>query len=111
MKAAQNLGHHVGIKAACEALQVPRATFYRRMKAKDTPIISDSRVSPPLALSTEERQGVVDILHSERFVDKAPTPDICYPSGRGQVPLFDLFSDFQTIYSLDWFYIVASHLK
>ena len=72
MKAAQNLSDHVGIKAACEGLQVPRATFYRRMKPKDTPVNQDSKASPPLALSPEERQGVVDILHSERFVDKAP---------------------------------------
>ena len=72
MKAAQNLSDHVGIKAACEGLQVPRATFYRRMKPKDTPVKPDHKASPPLALNSDERQGVVDILHSERFVDKAP---------------------------------------
>jgi len=72
MKAAQNLSNHVGIKAACEALQMPRATFYRQMKPKEPSAKSDNNVSPPLALSPKERQGVVDLLHSERFQDKAP---------------------------------------
>jgi len=72
MNAAQNLSDHVGIKAACEGLQVPRATFYRRLKPKASSPKPDSKVSPPLALSPEERQGVVNILHSERFCDKAP---------------------------------------
>ena len=35
---------------------------------------SRERVSsvPPLALSDQEQQAVLDILHSERFIDKAP---------------------------------------
>ena len=72
MKAAQNLSDHVGVKAACEELQVPRATFYRWLKSKEPSLKQDNRTLPPLALSPEERQGVVDILHSERFCDKAP---------------------------------------
>lgn len=74
MNVAANLSRDVGKKPACEALGVPRATFYRhtgnRVPATDgrksTPLI------PPLALSSAERQTVVDILHSERFQDKAP---------------------------------------
>ena len=30
------------------------------------------RPSPRRALSSDERQGVLDVLHSDRFVDKAP---------------------------------------
>ena len=73
MSAAQSLSHGTGIKAACEALAVPRATFYRHNGTK--PGKSDgrgSRPTPPLALIPEERQTVVDILHSERFQDQAP---------------------------------------
>ncbi len=72
MKATQKLSNYVGIKAACDALLTPRASFYRRMKTKKPSEKPNNKVSPPLALSSEERQSVVDILHSERFVDKAP---------------------------------------
>jgi len=71
MKATHDLSHDVGIKAACEALHVPRATFYRRFNPK--PCDQESEASaPPLALSEEERTHVSEILHSERFQDKAP---------------------------------------
>lgn len=66
---AEQLAAHVGKKAACEALSVPRATFYRYMTDK---IPATERPSPPLALGTDERQAVIDILHSERFCDHAP---------------------------------------
>ena len=66
---AEQLATHVGKKAACEALSVPRATFYRNMTDK-TP--ETERTAPPLALSVNERQTVIDILHSERFADHAP---------------------------------------
>ena len=65
------LSHDVGKKAACEALRVPRATFYRHM----SPPCSQgerNRPAPVLALTKQERDTVIDILHSERFQDKAP---------------------------------------
>jgi len=71
MMAATDLSHDVGRKPACEALGVPRATFYRYIKGK--PSQEDVvRPNPPLALTLTERQTVIDILHSERFRDKAP---------------------------------------
>jgi putative transposase len=70
MNAALSLSHDVGKKDACEALQVPRATFYRFHNTdNDT---SNDRPAPPLSLSPEEKRTVLDILHSERFCDKAP---------------------------------------
>jgi putative transposase len=70
---ANQLGSDVGKSAACDALLIPRATFYRHQsqknRAKD-PI--SKRPPPPLALKPEERQAVVDILHSERFLDDTP---------------------------------------
>jgi len=65
----KQLAAHVGKKAACEALSVPRASFYRYMTDK-TP--ATETPAPPLALSVDERQAVIDILHSERFCDHAP---------------------------------------
>lgn len=50
---------------------MPRATYYRRLRG---PVHGPKppRPGPPRALSDEERQEVLDVLHSERFVDKAP---------------------------------------
>ena len=73
MNEAANLSNQVGKKPACEALQVSRASFYRFTgKAKSTGDHIVQRPSPPLALSPDEKQGVLNILHSERFQDKAP---------------------------------------
>jgi len=58
----------VGIRTACSALDVPRAGFYRWRTPKEKVI----RPVPPLALSCAERGSVLDLLHSDRFVDKAP---------------------------------------
>ena len=74
MKAASQLGNDVGRKAACEALQVPRATFYRHIEKLDKPAsdtVGEPNV-PPLALSEPERQNVIEILNTERFQDRAP---------------------------------------
>ena len=55
--------------AACKALNVSRATFYRRLKTKSD---AKPRPTPARALSTEERKAVLDQLNSERFADQAP---------------------------------------
>jgi putative transposase len=73
MSAAYTLSHDVGKKPACEALRVPRATFYRHIAREFSPHKGNgSRPAPPLSLSPEERQTVIDTLHSDRFQDKAP---------------------------------------
>lgn len=72
MSAVQALSNDVGIAAACRALHVPRASFYRRCRTKNKLKQTTPAPSPPLALSSEERQEVVGILHSKRFQDKAP---------------------------------------
>lgn len=70
---ADQLSPHVGKKAACDALQVPRATFYRHHAADDQSVAENAqRPLPPLALNPEQRQIVVDILHSKRFCDDTP---------------------------------------
>ena len=71
MSAACTLSQDVGKKAACEALLVPRATFYRHMNL-ESPEEEKTRPLPVLALTKQERDTVIDILHSERFQDKAP---------------------------------------
>lgn len=58
----------VGIVAACAALVVSRATWYRRRVAT----CARPRPSPPRALTAEERQVVLDTANSDRFVDVSP---------------------------------------
>ncbi len=76
MTLVESLGKNVGVKAACEALTVPRASFYRnRAETIGKTKTADAKQTPkrnPRALSAEERQGVLDHFHSERFVDSAP---------------------------------------
>ena len=69
MNIAQSLISSASVKSACQCLGIPRASFYRNQ----TP---HSRVNkpcpPPLKLTAEERQVILGILHSDRFMDKAP---------------------------------------
>jgi len=69
MEITESLASDVGVRAACSALSIPRATLYRHRRPAAP---SKPRPAPPLALSAPERQKVLDHLHSERFVDHAP---------------------------------------
>jgi putative transposase len=60
----------VGIKPACKALGVSRATFYRRQEFVKK--CQQPRPTPRRALSAEEQAKVLAVLDSERFVDRAP---------------------------------------
>ena len=73
MEAALTLSSEVGIKHACEALDVARAGFYRTQARKDAPSVEPRQhLESPRSLSSNERQEVLDILHTDRFMDKAP---------------------------------------
>jgi len=65
------LSMDVGTAAACKSLDIARPTYYRRLGASDE--TASSRPAPPRALSAVERHEVLDQLHTDRFVDKAPT--------------------------------------
>lgn len=72
MLAVTTLALVVGVVAACVALGVVRATFYRwRNSQTKEPSLSE-RKSPNRALSADERQHVLDTLNSEEFVDLSP---------------------------------------
>lgn len=71
MIACTELSIDVGTAAACRALDIARPTFYRRLGAK-TEDIPAVRPSPPRSLSAVERHKILDVLHTDRFVDKAP---------------------------------------
>lgn len=78
MNAVALLAPTVGIAAACDFLDVPRASYYR-----EHPLLGPAPqpLSPPLpvaptipvrALRPDERQAVRDLLHSPRFQDASP---------------------------------------
>ena len=71
MAAAEELAGRTGQTArACRSIGVSRATLYRGRRPRVEPV--RSRPKPHRALSPGERQRVIETLHSERFVDKAP---------------------------------------
>jgi putative transposase len=68
--AAQQLAVDVGVSPACHALGVSRATFYRRQRP--TPGHQQPRPTPARALCESEREQVLDVLVSPRFVERSP---------------------------------------
>jgi len=56
----------------CASVGVARASFYRHRRPAGPPRLRPARRASPRALRPEERQAVLDVLHSERFVDQAP---------------------------------------
>ncbi len=64
-----DLAPAMGIQAACQALDVSRATVYRRRQPRPAAV---PRPRPARALTDAERHAVLDHLHSPRFVDHAP---------------------------------------
>ena len=68
--AATSLATRVGVAPACRALGVPRATFYRRQRP--VPGRQQPRKTPARALDHCEREHVIDVLASPRFVDRSP---------------------------------------
>jgi putative transposase len=61
----------VGTRPACRALGVSSATVYRRRRPPE-PKPKRPRSAPARSLSEQERQTVLGLLHSERFVDSSP---------------------------------------
>jgi putative transposase len=75
MAAALDLAAAVGMRRAAEAFDVPRATLYRaqQLPPLGPPVPRPApRPAPPRALTAEEHQAVLAVLHSERFIDVAP---------------------------------------
>jgi putative transposase len=56
----------------CEALEIPRASFYRQQAQNDSTAPVVPRTRPVHALSESEQQTVLATLHEPRFVDLAP---------------------------------------
>jgi len=73
MMATSRLANDVGVRKACNALAVPRASFYRHQKHQAEPVReAPGRRSSPRALTPAERDEVRQTLYGDQFMDKSP---------------------------------------
>jgi len=72
MEAMASLSQDVGVQKACGALGVARASFYRWSEPPLEDATKTEPVIPSWSLFAEERQRVLDLLHTDRFVDQSP---------------------------------------
>ena len=74
--AVTELKPHVGVRTACEALGASQAGYWRRNRQSPAPQrpepIPHRQRHQPRALAAAEQQVILDVLHSDRFVDLAP---------------------------------------
>jgi putative transposase len=61
----------VSVVAACAAIGVSRATLYRATAPSAPPTVRE-RAPSPRRLSDDERQAIVDAMHTPEFVDQPP---------------------------------------
>ena len=72
MAAVDQLSPLVGVQQACQALAVPRATWYRRRRRRfSAPPVAAQRHAAR-SLSESEQSAVLACLHEERFQDCSP---------------------------------------
>jgi putative transposase len=72
MTAVSEMTSQFGVAVACQALAVPRSSFYRSRQDPLPKIDPPSSARSPRALSEEEQSVVRETLNSPRFVDQAP---------------------------------------
>jgi len=63
----------LGTTSLCQAMKVPRASFYRLHSPRTATALAVIRKRPENALSETERHTVLATLHEPRFVDLAPS--------------------------------------
>jgi putative transposase len=69
MRTVTEIGPLLGIAPVCEALGLPKATYYRQLKPRPP---AAPRSPSHRSLGAEERRAVLDVLHEPRFGDLAP---------------------------------------
>ena len=72
MSLIQQHRRQLGTTPLCQALDVPRASFYRQQNRTTSTVAAMTRRRPEHALSQAEQQTVLATLHEPRFVDLAP---------------------------------------
>ena len=63
----------IPVDMLCSAMHIPRATYYRHVESRKYAQKDQMPSNIPVnALNEQEKQYVLDLLHSERFIDKTP---------------------------------------
>lgn len=62
----------ITLTALCDSLQISRATLYRNTGDDLQPCAANRPTEPHNVISDAERQKILDVLHSERFIDTTP---------------------------------------
>lgn len=73
----------VPVHTACEALNVSRATLYRRRRPRPEPRPVRHRAPSPRRLDESERAHILDTLHGAEFADQPPAEVYATLLGRG----------------------------
>jgi putative transposase len=75
-QAVAELAGRIGVRDACVAVGASQAGYYRRHRVSPVPEqpapIPHRQRPQPRALSAQEQQAILDVLHSDRFVDMSP---------------------------------------
>ncbi len=79
METVREMASRLGIRSTCEALGVPRASFYRSQRPRQRPM----RKPSPRALSIAERAEALRVLHEPRFADESPAEVYATRLGEG----------------------------
>jgi transposase InsO family protein len=79
----QRDGEVISARAACEALDVSRASLYRRHGPPSPPKLERGHAPSPRRLDDAERQHILDTLHLPEFADQPPTEVYAALLGRG----------------------------
>ena len=69
IRVVEGLRKQIGVKAACQALGLPRSQFYRKRQPRPA---TRPKAAPARKLAEAERAEVRSLLNSPRFVDQAP---------------------------------------
>jgi len=73
----------IAVAPACRALEISRATWYRRRRRETAAVAADRR-RPPRCLPDRDRERIVEVLCSKEFVDCSPRAVYATLLDRGQ---------------------------
>jgi putative transposase len=76
MKSIQQNSEQIGVADACDALDMPRAGYYRWLQRQRSSVSKTKRISPR-RLSDQERREILTLLTDERFMELA-VPEVYY---------------------------------
>ena len=73
METVEKLGEEIGLRRACDAIGMPRASIYRQRRG--APVDSESKTNPrssPRSMTPGERNMVREELFAERHINASP---------------------------------------